>query len=112
MLVDQKWNWRENQALERRLKNAKLRTDACVEEIDYRGARGLDKSLIRCAGARIGLGRNTRKCVRARTHPRWQKLRGLRADTARRPARPLIGMTLLASPASSLELEFCTKPDG
>src|SRR5262245_20318814 len=42
LLVDQQWNWRENQALSRRLKNAKLRTpNACVEEIDYRTARGL-----------------------------------------------------------------------
>ena len=48
LLVDQQWNWRENQALSRRLKNAKLRTaNACVEEIDYRTARGLDKSMIR-----------------------------------------------------------------
>src|SRR6201988_2720372 len=47
LLVDQQWNWRENQALGRRLKNAKLRTNACVEEIDHRGARGLDKSVIR-----------------------------------------------------------------
>jgi DNA replication protein DnaC len=45
LMVDQQWNWRENQALGR---NAKLRTNACVEEIDYRGARGLDKSVI-CA---------------------------------------------------------------
>lgn len=47
LLVDQQWNWRENQALGRRLKNAKLRTNACVEEIDYRTARGLDKNVIR-----------------------------------------------------------------
>ena len=48
LLVDQQWNWRESQALGRRLKNAKLRTaNACVEEIDYRIARGLDKSVIR-----------------------------------------------------------------
>jgi DNA replication protein DnaC len=47
LLVDQQWNWRENQALGRRLKSAKLRTNACVEEIDYRGPRGLDKSVIR-----------------------------------------------------------------
>src|ERR1700676_4925926 len=47
LLVDQQWNWRENQALGRRLKNAKLRTNARVEEIDFRGARGLDKSVIR-----------------------------------------------------------------
>ena len=46
-LVDQQWNWRENQALSRRLKNGKLRTpNACVEEIDYRTARGLDAELL------------------------------------------------------------------
>ena len=30
LLVDQQWNWRENQALSRRLKNAKLRTPTPV----------------------------------------------------------------------------------
>ena len=45
--MDQQWNWRENQALGRRLKNTKLRVNACVEEIDYRTAGGLDKSVIR-----------------------------------------------------------------
>src|SRR5229473_1439085 len=47
LLVDQQWNWRENQALARRLYVAKLKGGACVEEIDYRTARGLDKSVIR-----------------------------------------------------------------
>jgi DNA replication protein DnaC len=47
MLVDRQWSWRENQALARRLKAAKLRGNACVEEIDYRASRGLDKSVIR-----------------------------------------------------------------
>jgi DNA replication protein DnaC len=47
LLVDQQWNWRENQALGRRMKNAKLRVNACVEDIDYRTVRGLDKSVIR-----------------------------------------------------------------
>src|SRR5690349_5026900 len=47
LLVDQQWSWRENQALARRLKAAKLRAQACVEDIDYRAARGLDKSVIR-----------------------------------------------------------------
>ncbi len=47
MLVDQQWNWRENQALGRRMKAAKLRGNACVEEIDFRTSRGLDKSVIR-----------------------------------------------------------------
>src|SRR5271156_6904436 len=46
LLVDQQWNWRENQALARRLHAAKLK-GACVEDIDYRASRGLDKSVIR-----------------------------------------------------------------
>lgn len=46
LLVDQQWTWRENQALARRLHSAKLK-GACVEEIDYRASRGLDKSAIR-----------------------------------------------------------------
>src|SRR5437764_12875012 len=46
LLVDQQWTWRENQALARRLQAAKLK-GACVEEIDYRASRGLDKSVIR-----------------------------------------------------------------
>ena len=47
LLVDRQWNWRQNQALARRLQVAKLRGNACIEEIDYRAARGLDKSVIR-----------------------------------------------------------------
>ncbi len=47
MLVDTQWNWRENQALNRRLKAAKLRGNACLEAIDFRATRGLDKSVIR-----------------------------------------------------------------
>jgi DNA replication protein DnaC len=46
LLVDQQWTWRENQALARRLHAAKLK-GACVEEIDYRTSRGLDKGVIR-----------------------------------------------------------------
>jgi len=47
LLVDQQWTWRKNQALARRLKAAKLRGSACVEDIDYRTARGLDKTAVR-----------------------------------------------------------------
>ena len=46
LLVDQQWTWRENQALARRLSTAKLK-GACVEDIDYRASRGLDKSVLR-----------------------------------------------------------------
>ena len=47
LLVDRQWNWRQNRALERRLKDARLHGAACVEDIDFRAARGLDKALIR-----------------------------------------------------------------
>jgi DNA replication protein DnaC len=47
LLVDQQWSLGENQALARRLKAAKLRGSACVEDIDYRTARGLDKTVVR-----------------------------------------------------------------
>ena len=47
MLIDQQWHWRQNQALARRLQAAKLRGNACIEDVDYRASRGLDKSVIR-----------------------------------------------------------------
>ena len=46
LLVDHQWTWRENQALARRLTAAKLK-GACVEDIDYRASRGLDRGVIR-----------------------------------------------------------------
>ena len=47
LLIDQQWNWRENQALTRRVKASRLRGTACVEDIDYRAERGLNRSVIR-----------------------------------------------------------------
>jgi len=47
LMVDHQWNWKENQALTRRLRSAKLRAQACPEDIDYRTPRGLNKSVVR-----------------------------------------------------------------
>ena len=47
LLVDRQWNWRQNRALDRRLKEARLQGSACWEDINYRAARGLDKQLVR-----------------------------------------------------------------
>ena len=47
LLVDRQWNWRQNNALERRLRDARLLGTACMEDIDYRAARGLDKQAVR-----------------------------------------------------------------
>ncbi|HYV29985.1 MAG TPA: IS21-like element helper ATPase IstB [Candidatus Binatia bacterium] len=47
LLVDRQWNWRQNRALERRLRDGRLQGPACVEDIDFRAARGLDKQVVR-----------------------------------------------------------------
>ena len=46
LLVDQEVTWRENRRLQRLLQLAKLRESACVEDIDYRPGRGLERSEI------------------------------------------------------------------
>jgi DNA replication protein DnaC len=47
LLVDQQWDWLQNKAFTRRLKNARFKIDAAVEDIDYRHPRRLDRQLIR-----------------------------------------------------------------
>lgn len=47
MLVDQQWLWKENRALSRRLRAAKLKERGVIEDIDYQHPRGLDRKLIR-----------------------------------------------------------------
>ena len=47
LLVDRQWNWRQNRALERRLRDGRLQGPACIEDIDFRAARGLDKQVVR-----------------------------------------------------------------
>ncbi len=47
LLVDREFTEREDRRLTNRLRRAKLKHTACIEDIDYRHPRGLDKSLIR-----------------------------------------------------------------
>jgi len=46
ILVDAECAYRDNRKLQLRLKNAKLRQQACIEDIDYRHPRGLSKPLM------------------------------------------------------------------
>jgi len=46
LLVDREMTEREDRRLKTRLRQAKLKQSACVEDIDYRQPRGLDKSLM------------------------------------------------------------------
>ena len=46
LLVDREWLERDNRGLTTRLRTAKLRHHAAVEDIDYRHPRGLDRALM------------------------------------------------------------------
>lgn len=46
LLVDREMTERDSRRLKTRLQRAKLRQSACIEDLDYRHPRGLDKSLI------------------------------------------------------------------
>lgn len=46
LLVDHETQVRSNRRLERNLKTAKLRASACVEDIDFRAPRGIDRSVV------------------------------------------------------------------
>jgi len=51
LLIDREATERENWHLKIRLRHARLQINACVEDIDYRSPRGLDKALMmRLAG--------------------------------------------------------------
>ena len=60
LMVDRLWTWRQNLALERRLRYAKLKGNACVEDIDYRASRpGSHADPL--AGQRLRLGQPARE---------------------------------------------------
>jgi DNA replication protein DnaC len=46
ILVDRQWSWKENTRLKRLLKEAKLKLQACVEDIDFKTSRGIEKSVL------------------------------------------------------------------
>jgi len=46
LVVERQWTAREEGRLARRLKNAQLKVDASIEEIDYAASRGLDRAVV------------------------------------------------------------------
>ncbi len=46
MLVDRQWTFKEDRRMTRLLRAAKLRDGACIENIDFKTPRALDKSLV------------------------------------------------------------------
>jgi len=51
LMVDREMTERENRRLKTRLRKAKLRENACMEDIDYRSSRGLNRSLMKSLAA-------------------------------------------------------------
>lgn len=45
-IVDSHWMWKEDRRMKRLLNSAKLKANGCIEDIDYKAPRGLDRSLI------------------------------------------------------------------
>ena len=60
LLIDRQWLWKENRSLATRLQHARLKIQACVEDVDYRHHRGLQRSVIE--------GLATSEWVRYRQH--------------------------------------------
>jgi DNA replication protein DnaC len=46
LLVDQQWTWQEERKMKRLLQNARLKLNACIEDIDFKTPRGIDKSVL------------------------------------------------------------------
>jgi DNA replication protein DnaC len=46
LLVERQWLWRENRSLKTRLRQARLKVQACVEDLDYRASRGLGRDVL------------------------------------------------------------------
>jgi DNA replication protein DnaC len=51
LMVDREMSQRQDRRMQTRLRKAKLRVPACVEDIDFRHKRGLDKSLVMALAA-------------------------------------------------------------
>ena len=46
LLVDRQWTWKEDRRMRRLLSGARLKINGCIEDIDYKTPRGIDKSVI------------------------------------------------------------------
>jgi len=63
LLLDQEILYRDNRRLARLLKAAKLRSNACVEDIDYRHPRGIDRSFMSTLASCQWVQRHHNLCI-------------------------------------------------
>ena len=63
LLVDREVLHRENRRLDRLLKAARLRVQACIEDIDYRHPRGLERSRMAGLASCDWIGQSLNLCI-------------------------------------------------
>ena len=86
LIVDRQYTWRQNLAFQQRLRRAELRGNACVEDIDYRAQRGIDKTHGAGTGAGVGLGAAARESLHRGPDGLREELPGFGAWRTRRAA--------------------------
>lgn len=67
LLVDREMLYRENKRLQRLLGGAKLRVNACLEDINYRHPRGLDRSRIASLASCDWIRKQLKLCIAGAT---------------------------------------------
>src|SRR3981189_2649835 len=93
LLVDREAAERDTKRLTTRLKFAALRQSACVEDIDLRTPRGIDRAVF----ARLG-GEAKREPAHHRGNRAWQKLDRLRPRSQSLPRQSLGPISPRAAP--------------
>lgn len=73
LLLDRETSWRKDKRLTARLRAAKLRHQASIEDVDYGVARGLDRALFQklCGGTWIDAHDNLAICGPAGVGKSW-----------------------------------------
>jgi IstB-like ATP binding protein/Major Facilitator Superfamily len=77
LLLDREASWRRDKRLKARLRIAKLRHSAAIEDVDYRSSRGLDRCALPKA-CRRRMDRSRRRPSGDRADRRRQELAGMR----------------------------------
>ena len=94
MLLDREASWRRDKRLTARLRAAKLRQQASVEDVDYRAARGLDRALFQ-KSLRGRLDRRPRQSWPWSARPASARA-GWPAPSARKPAATIAPSSIIA----------------
>jgi hypothetical protein len=98
LLLDREVTHRENRKLTRRLRAARLRQAAVVEDVDFRAPRGLDRGLFRSLPPAIG----------SATTSTWRWSGRPASARAGLPVRSAIRPAARASPSSTSARHACS----